>query len=66
MKTLASLLAVVLLTGCTTMLPSGSKTDVSRWATYSEAQKDFTSIEPGKTTLAKLQEMGWILLMPRT
>lgn len=53
---LAGILVVV--TGCSSLLPDAKQETQTPWHSYAEAQSMFDSITPGKTTLAELNALG--------
>ncbi len=59
MKSLAPLLFICLLTGCTSMLPS-SKQDVSNhWRDFEDAKRSFDQIIPYSTNMNTVRELGF-------
>lgn len=49
---------ILILSGCSSLLPSGKSDPQSRWTSYDDIVQQFASIEVTKTTDAKLEEMG--------
>lgn len=47
-----------MLNGCTSLLPSDSKVTKTLWTSYEQAELEFATIHPGKTTLKQLKAMG--------
>ena len=56
---LTMLIALMLLTGCASLLPSGRAVAESPWEKYSDAKSSFDSIVVGKTTVDDLKELGF-------
>jgi len=59
-KAVCVLVAVSALTGCSALLPKSSETSGPTgggWQSYSDAEKTFERITPGKTTVAELATM---------
>ena len=54
-----TLLAVVLTTGCRSLLPSDSTRSRTVWTNYAEAQVAFDKIQPHQTTHAELRRLGF-------
>ena len=52
------LVAWLLASGCTTLLPRSAEVTASPWQTYREAQQTFDKIIPGKTTAAELRGLA--------
>ncbi|MES2127953.1 MAG: hypothetical protein V4463_11830 [Pseudomonadota bacterium] len=52
-------LFVLSLAACASLLPDEQKQAKTPWKNYAEAQAAFARIEPGKTTLAQLGELGF-------
>ncbi len=52
-------IALLAMTGCSTMLPSSKVTVDSRWRDFDSAKAEYEKIIPGKTTLQDLKEMGF-------
>jgi hypothetical protein len=55
---LTLLLTVLLLMGCTSLLPQSKNVTHSPWQSYREAQQTFDRIVPGQTTEAELKELS--------
>lgn len=53
--TLVTLLAM---SGCSTLLPDAKNDSEAPWKTYAEAETVFANIVPGKTTVAEMKAMG--------
>ena len=53
------MLAVVLTTGCRSLLPSDSNRSRTVWNSYAEAQAAFDQIKPHQTTHAELKRLGF-------
>ena len=52
-------IALMLLSGCASLLPSGKSIAESPWQRYSDAKEAFDSIIIGKTTVDDLKELGF-------
>ena len=50
---------LLLLTGCSTLLPSGKAVSESPWITYADAKSAFDSITVGSTTVEDLTRLGF-------
>jgi hypothetical protein len=50
---------LVVLSGCSGLLPSARSTTESPWKSYGEAKKAFDSIEPARTSVAELTTLGF-------
>ena len=59
MKFLSWLLAVCLLMGCSSMLPSSKRDVVTRWNNFEEAKQSFDEIVPYFTDMEKVRELGF-------
>lgn len=55
----AALVAMILLTGCSSLLPSVRQRSESVWKSYDEAHTAFDRIQPGTTRLETLWELGF-------
>lgn len=53
-----TLICVLALSGCASMLPSGKTDPQTRWQSYDEVVKQFASIQIGQTSDAALEQMG--------
>jgi len=53
------LVALLLQTGCSTLLPSGKSVAESPWLTYTDAKSAFDSITVGVTTVEDLKRLGF-------
>lgn len=50
--------AVLVLSGCTSLLPDAKQDTQTPWHSYADAQGMFEKIVPGKTRLSDLKELG--------
>ena len=57
-KIVISVVVLVILTGCNTLLPSGVESDTGSWSTYESAERTFSKITPNKTTTQDLKDIG--------
>src|SRR2546423_10139405 len=57
-RRIAALLALSLVTACSSMLPKSKEVTASPWQTYQDAQETFDKIIPGQTTIADLRVMS--------
>ena len=55
--TLATL--ATLATGCSSLLPKSRSETEAPWKTFEEVKRTFDSIEPGRTTLQELKQLGY-------
>jgi hypothetical protein len=55
----ALVLSVVLLVGCSGLLPSAKRTTKSPWDDFEDAQRSFDAIELGRTTAWDLKHLGF-------
>ena len=46
------------LVGCSSLLPTESKSTQTRWTSYEQAETEFSNIKTGETTLKQLKAMG--------
>lgn len=53
------LFAVVALAGCAQLLPRGGDTEPSRFGSYEDAEQALLKVEPYRTTVAELRELGF-------
>ena len=44
--------------GCSSLLPTESKSTQTRWSSYEQAETEFSNIKIGETSIKQLQEMG--------
>src|SRR5690242_15523764 len=51
------MLILVLLSGCSTLLPKSKEVTASPWETFQDAQNAFDKIIPGTTTIVDLRHM---------
>ena len=56
---LAIFLALLISTGCSSLLPSSKVTVKSPWKDYDSAKLDYEKIIPGTTTVAELNKLGF-------
>ena len=54
----AGLFLVLVLAGCSSLLPKSKEVTASPWQTYQDAQETFDKIVPGHTTIADLRNMS--------
>ncbi|MCU0933174.1 MAG: hypothetical protein MUE86_01755 [Thiobacillaceae bacterium] len=59
MKTMQSLLAVFLLAGCSSLLPTAQEKSVQPWGTFEEAKASYDRIEPFVTDMATVRSLGF-------
>lgn len=52
-------LAVMFTTGCASLLPKAKSESEAPWKTFDEVKSTFDSIEPGRTTLMEIRQMGF-------
>mgnify|MGYP003394907081 CR=1 FL=1 len=52
-------LAVILATGCAFLLPKAKTATAAPFKTFEEGKRKYDSIEPGRTTLQELKELGY-------
>jgi hypothetical protein len=57
-RSIAALLACLLASSCTSLLPRSKEVTASPWQTYQDAQETFDKIIPGHTTIADLRVMS--------
>src|SRR5260221_9902494 len=57
-RSIAALLACLLVSSCTSLLPNSKEVTASPWQTYQDAQETFDKIIPGHTTIADLRVMS--------
>ena len=57
-RSIAALLACLLVGACTSLLPKSKEVTASPWQTYQDAQETFDKIIPGHTTIADLRVMS--------
>src|SRR3954465_5864470 len=57
-RSIAALLACLLVSSCTSLLPKSKEVTASPWQTYQDAQETFDKIIPGHTTIADLRVMS--------
>src|SRR6185436_7012931 len=57
-RSIAALLACLLVSSCTSLLPKSKEVTASPWQTYQAAQETFDKIIPGQTTIAELRNMS--------
>src|SRR5436189_3064686 len=57
-RSIAALLACLLVSGCSSLLPKSKEVTASPWQTYQDAQETFDKIVPGHTTIADLRVMS--------
>jgi len=57
-RSLAVAVLLLLLPGCTSLLPRSKEVTVSPWQSYRDIQLAFDKIVPGETTVAQLREFG--------
>lgn len=55
----AAVLAVLVLTACSSLLPRGKQTTESPWKSFDLAKAAYERIEPNKTTTSELKELGY-------
>jgi hypothetical protein len=53
------LTALLILSGCASLLPTGKTTLISPWRDYESAQLEYEKIIPGTTTVDELNEMNF-------
>jgi len=58
-KTLFIVFTIILLIGCSRMLPTVKQTTTSPWKSFDEAKEAFDKITPYKTTFEELKQMGF-------
>lgn len=51
--------ALLLLAGCSFLLPEGKETTESPWHSFAEAKAAYDKVIPGKTTLSDLKNLGF-------
>jgi hypothetical protein len=56
---LVLVLVATLATGCTSLLPKAKAETEAPWRTFEEVKRTFDSIEPGRTTLEELKQLGY-------
>ncbi len=56
---LAIVLVAALASGCATLLPKSKSVTEAPWKTFEEVKRTYDSIEPGRTTLQELKEVGY-------
>ena len=44
--------------GCSSLLPTESKSTQSRWTSYEQAETEFSNIKIGETSIKQLKAMG--------
>lgn len=52
-------LSVMLTAGCSSLLPKAKSESEAPWKTFEEVKSTFDSIEPGRTTLTEIRQMGF-------
>src|SRR5260221_3206583 len=57
-RCVAALLACLLVSSCSSLLPKSKEVTASPWQTYQDAQETFDKIVPGHTTIADLRVMS--------
>jgi hypothetical protein len=57
-RSIAAVLACLLIGACTSLLPNSKEVTASPWQTYQAAQETFDKIIPGHTTIADLRMMS--------
>jgi len=56
---LTTLLATSLAVGCSSLLPKAKVETEAPWKSFDEVKRTFDSIEPGRTTLQELKQLGY-------
>jgi|SRR5712692_986488 len=56
---LVLVLVATLATGCASLLPTSKSETEAPWKTFEEVKRTFDSIEPGRTTLEELKQVGY-------
>jgi hypothetical protein len=56
-RSLATLLIVLIVAGCSSLLPKSNQVTASPWQSYQDVQDVFDKIVPGATTIADLRRM---------
>lgn len=56
---LVLVLVATLASGCATLLPKSTSETEAPWKTFTEIKHTFDNIEPGRTTLQELQQLGY-------
>ena len=52
-------LVAALAAGCASLLPKAKVETAAPWKTFEEGKRTFDSIEPGRTTLRELKQLGY-------
>lgn len=56
---ISCVLLALSVTGCSTLLPKAESETETPWRTFDDAKRTYDSIEPGRTTLSELKQMGF-------
>lgn len=59
MKRWSFTMVLILVSGCTSMLPAGRQETVTPWHTFEDAKAAYEKIEPYKTPVADLHTLGY-------